>query len=115
MTDMLFIFDIPVYRLPKEKYYAERESSIEKQMYGTDPNKIARRKAFYEHNKDSAILLRFVAQCSRRGSVAVRPAAKLLRWALQYKVSRHSSNSRERAEFPTSVKEVVALFALTLS
>jgi nuclear transport factor 2 (NTF2) superfamily protein len=58
MTDMLFIFDIPVYRLPKEKYYAERESSIEKQMYGTDPNKIARRKAFYEHNKDSAILFR---------------------------------------------------------
>jgi hypothetical protein len=41
MMDMLFFFDVPVYRLPKEKYYAERESYIEKQMYGTDPNEIA--------------------------------------------------------------------------
>jgi hypothetical protein len=58
MMDMLFFFDVPVYRLPKEKYYAERESYIEKQMYGTDPNEIALRKAFYERNKDSAILSR---------------------------------------------------------
>ena len=58
MMDMLFFFDIPVYRLPKEKYYAERESSIEKQMYGTDPEEIAIRKAFYERNADSAILFR---------------------------------------------------------
>jgi hypothetical protein len=58
MMDMLFFFDIPVYRLPKEKYYAERETYIEKQMYGTDPNEIALRKAFYERNKDSAILFR---------------------------------------------------------
>jgi hypothetical protein len=58
MMDMLFFFDVPVYRLPKEKYYAERESYIEKQMYGTDPNEIALRKALYERNKDSAILFR---------------------------------------------------------
>lgn len=58
MMDMLFFFDIPVYRLPKEKYYAERESYIEKQMYGIDPDEIAMRNAFYERNADSAILFR---------------------------------------------------------
>jgi hypothetical protein len=58
MIDMLFFFDIPVYRLRKEKYYAERESYIEKQLYGTNPEEIALRKAFYERNRDSATLFR---------------------------------------------------------
>jgi hypothetical protein len=58
MMDILFFFDIPIYRLRKEKYYAERESYIEKQMYGTDPEEVALRKAFYERNRDNAILFR---------------------------------------------------------
>jgi hypothetical protein len=58
MIDMLFFLDIPIYRLPQEKYYAERETYIEKQMYGVDPEEIALRKAFYERNRDSAIWFR---------------------------------------------------------
>ena len=46
---------------------------------------------------------------------AVYRAAHAQCWALQYRVSRHSSSSREREEFPASVQEVVGMFALTLS
>ena len=55
MSGTLFFYDIPVYRLPKDQYYAERDRHVDLVMYGTHPEDRKTRQAFYERNPDNKI------------------------------------------------------------
>ena len=55
MSGILFFYDVPVYRLAEDRYYAERDRYIDISMYGTHPEDRKMRKAFYERNPDNKI------------------------------------------------------------
>lgn len=55
MVRNILFFDVPIYRLPEDKYYAEREKYIDKMMYGTDPEERRSKEEFYERNPDNKI------------------------------------------------------------
>jgi len=47
-----YFFDIPVYRITKDKYYKERDVYIEKKMYTGPPSHIEIAKKFHENNPE---------------------------------------------------------------
>ncbi len=51
MEDKCF-FDIPVYRLTKERYYKDRDTYIEKNMYPGPPAHNERKNKYYEESPD---------------------------------------------------------------
>lgn len=55
MSGTLFFYDIPVYCLPEDQYYAERDRHVDLNMYGTHPEDRKTRQAFYERNPDNKI------------------------------------------------------------
>jgi hypothetical protein len=47
---MFYFFDVPVYRLTKDRYYAEQKEHIDQTMYSDQLQR-----QFYENNRDNAI------------------------------------------------------------
>jgi len=37
VTGILFFYDIPIYRLPEDAYYADRDDYVDATMYGQTP------------------------------------------------------------------------------
>jgi len=60
----LNFFDLPVYRLPPEKYHADMSKWIDESMYHGTPEHIAFTKAFHERNPEHK--LRFEAHLNER-------------------------------------------------
>ena len=46
-------FELPVYRVPRNRYYADRDRAIEKQIFGKHPKEIEANKAHYAEYPDS--------------------------------------------------------------
>lgn len=55
MSGVIFFYDIPVYRLPEDRYYAERDRYIDLTIYGTNTEDRKSRQAFYESKPDNKI------------------------------------------------------------
>lgn len=53
---MNYFYDIPVYRLKKEKYYKELEEYKKVHLFGSDENEIKLKKKFYQKYPDRKIL-----------------------------------------------------------
>ncbi|RXJ95691.1 hypothetical protein CRV00_04405 [Malaciobacter molluscorum] len=54
--NMNYFYDIPVYRLKKEKYYKELEEYKKVHLFGSDDNEIKLKKKFYQKYPDRKIL-----------------------------------------------------------
>lgn len=50
-----FFFDIPVYRIPRDKYYAEMDSYLEKTIFSGSPEHVERVRAFHDRNPGNHI------------------------------------------------------------
>lgn len=59
MSGILFFYDIPVYRLPKDRYGSEQDRHVDRNMYGTLPEDRKSWLAFYESNPDEKANLEY--------------------------------------------------------